>query len=101
MNLQNSFGNRRVLLLSSYWLIHFSDLHRTLLKKGRQLLATFQKSFAKIREKYEPIGSVPYPGGRECTDPVSEDAILGKGGGDSPDRIKGRQLASDTGGDKT
>jgi hypothetical protein len=23
---------------------------------------------------------VPYPGRRECTDPVSEDAILGKGG---------------------
>jgi hypothetical protein len=45
--------------------------------------------------------TVPYPGGRECTDPVSEGAILGKGGGDSPDRIKGRQLASDTGGDKT
>ena len=46
-------------------------------------------------------GSVPYPGRGECTDPVSEDAILGKGGGDSPDRVKGRQLASDTGGDKT
>jgi hypothetical protein len=46
-------------------------------------------------------GSVPYPGRGECTDPVSEDAILGKGGDDSPDRVKGRQLASDTGGDKT
>jgi hypothetical protein len=46
-------------------------------------------------------GSVPYPEGRECTDPVSADAILGKGGGDSPDRIRGRQLAPDTGGDKT
>jgi hypothetical protein len=45
--------------------------------------------------------TVPYPGRRECTDPVSEDAILGNGGGDSPDRIKGRQFASDTGGDKT
>jgi hypothetical protein len=44
---------------------------------------------------------VPYPGRGECTDPVSEDAILGKGGGDPPDRVKGRQLASDTGGDKT
>jgi hypothetical protein len=32
------------------------DLHRTLLKNGKQLLAAFQKSFAKIREKYEPIG---------------------------------------------
>ncbi len=46
-------------------------------------------------------GLVPYPGRGECTDPVSEDAILGKGGDDSPDRVKGRQLASDTGGDKT
>jgi hypothetical protein len=47
------------------------------------------------------VVTVPYPEGRECTDPVSADAILGKGGGDSPDRIKGRQLAPDTGGDKT
>ncbi len=46
-------------------------------------------------------GIVPHPGGGECTDPVSEDAILGKGGNNSPDRVKGRQLASDTGGDKT
>ncbi len=44
---------------------------------------------------------VPSPEGRKCTDPVSADAILGKGGGDSPDRIKGRQLAPNTGGDKT
>jgi hypothetical protein len=49
----------------------------------------------------DEVPVVPYPGRRECSDPVSEDAILGKGGGDSPDRVKGRQLASDTGGDKT
>jgi hypothetical protein len=45
--------------------------------------------------------TVSHPGRGECADPVSEDAILEKGGGDSPDRDKGRQLASDTGGDKT
>jgi hypothetical protein len=37
-------------------MIHFSDLHITVLKSGRKLLATFQKSFAKIREMYQPIG---------------------------------------------
>jgi hypothetical protein len=46
----------RVLLPSFYWLIHFSDLHRTLLKNVRQLLAAFQKGFVKIREMYQPIG---------------------------------------------
>jgi hypothetical protein len=48
--------DRRVLLPSSYWLIHFSDFHKIVLKSGRQLLAAFQKSFAKIREMYQPIG---------------------------------------------
>jgi hypothetical protein len=56
LNLQNSFEDRRALLPSFYWLIHFSDLHRTPLKNGRQLLAAFQKSCAKIWEKYEPKG---------------------------------------------
>ncbi len=56
MNLQNSFEDRRVLLPSSYWLIKFSNLHRTLLMGGRQLLVAFQNSFVKIREVYEPIG---------------------------------------------
>jgi hypothetical protein len=32
------------------------DLHRTLLKSGGQLLAAFQKIFAKIWEMYQPIG---------------------------------------------
>jgi hypothetical protein len=44
---------------------------------------------------------VSYPGKGECADPVNEDAILERGGGDPPDRDKERQLASDTGGDKT
>jgi hypothetical protein len=35
---------------------HFSDLHITLLKSGRKLLAAFQKSFAKNWEMYQPIG---------------------------------------------
>ncbi len=50
---------------------------------------------------YSLIRVVSHPGRGECTDPVSEDAILERGGVDSPDRDKGRQLASDTGGDKT
>jgi hypothetical protein len=45
----------KVLLLSSYWLILFSDLLITILKNGRQLLAAFQKSFVKIWEIYQPI----------------------------------------------
>jgi hypothetical protein len=45
--------------------------------------------------------SVSYPGKGECADPVNEDAILEKEGGESPGRNKGRQLASDTGGGKT
>jgi hypothetical protein len=44
---------------------------------------------------------VSHPGRGECADPVSEDAILERGGGEPPDRDKGRQLASDTGGGKT
>ncbi len=36
-------------MLSSYWLIHFSDLNITLLTSGRQILAAFQKSLAKSR----------------------------------------------------
>jgi hypothetical protein len=52
LNLQNSFEDRRVQFLLSYWLMNSSDLHRTLLKNGRQRLADFQKSFVKIREMY-------------------------------------------------
>jgi hypothetical protein len=37
---------------SSYWLIYFLALHRTLLKSDRQLLANFQKGFVKIQEMY-------------------------------------------------
>ncbi len=45
---------------------------------------------------------VSYPGKGECADPVNEDAILEEEGGDeSPGRNRERQLASDTGGDKT
>ncbi len=43
-----------------------------------------------------------YPGKGKCADPVNEDAILEEeGGGETPGRDKGRQLASDTGGGKT
>jgi hypothetical protein len=31
-------------------------LHITLLKRGRQLFAAYQKSLTKIRERYQPIG---------------------------------------------
>jgi hypothetical protein len=45
---------------------------------------------------------VLYPGKGECADPVNEDAILKKErGGESPDRDRERQLASDTGEGKT
>jgi hypothetical protein len=45
---------------------------------------------------------VSYPGKGECADPVNEDAIMeGEGGGESQDRNRERQLASDTGGGKT
>jgi hypothetical protein len=43
LNLQNSFKDRRVQFTSSYWLMYFSDLHITLLKSNRQLLAAFQE----------------------------------------------------------
>ncbi len=46
------FEDRRVLLSSFYWLIHFSDLQITLWKSGRQLLAAFSKEF------YENPGNV-------------------------------------------
>ncbi len=45
--------------------------------------------------------TVSYPGKGECADPVYEDAILERVGGESPGRNKKRQLASDTGGSKT
>jgi hypothetical protein len=46
--------------------------------------------------------TVLYPGKGECADPVNEDAILKEeGGGESPDRDRERQLASDTGEGKT
>jgi hypothetical protein len=44
---------------------------------------------------------VSYPGKGECADPVYEDAILERVGGESPGWNKKRQLASDTGGGKT
>jgi hypothetical protein len=44
---------------------------------------------------------VSYPGKGECADPVNEDAILDRVGGESPGRNKEHQLASDTGGGKT
>jgi hypothetical protein len=48
------------------------------------------------------IHLVSYPGKGECADPVNEDAIMeGEGGGESQDRNRERQLASDTGGGKT
>ncbi len=47
-------------------------------------------------------GSVLYPGKGKCADPVNEDAIWKEeGGGESLDRGRERQLASDTGGGKT
>jgi hypothetical protein len=47
-------------------------------------------------------GSVLRPREGECADPVNEDAILEKeGGGEPHSRNRERQLASDTGGDKT
>ncbi len=47
------------------------------------------------------IINVLYPGKGECADPVNEDAILEEeGGGESQDRNRERQLASDTGGGK-
>jgi hypothetical protein len=46
--------------------------------------------------------TVLHPGKGECADPVNEDAILKvEGGGESPDRNRKRQLASDTGGGET
>jgi hypothetical protein len=33
--LQNSYEDIKVKFPSSNWLIHFSDFHRTLLKRGR------------------------------------------------------------------
>jgi hypothetical protein len=48
------------------------------------------------------IVNVLRPGKGECADPVNEDAILEKeGGGEPHSRNRERQLASDTGGDKT
>jgi hypothetical protein len=47
-------------------------------------------------------GSVLYPGKGGCADPVNEDAILEEEKGGRPhSRDRERQLASDTGGDKT
>jgi hypothetical protein len=47
-------------------------------------------------------GSVLYPGKGNCADPVNEDAILKVDGGGRPQSQNGeRQLASDSGGDKT
>jgi hypothetical protein len=51
------FEDRNVQFPSSYMLIDFSDLHRTLLKCGRKQLAAFQKSFMKIREMWRPLGT--------------------------------------------
>jgi hypothetical protein len=41
------------------------------------------------------------PGKGGCADPVNEDAILERAGGQVPGRNRERQLASDTGGGKT
>ncbi len=41
------------------------------------------------------------PGKGGCADPVNEDAILERAGGQAPSRNRERQLASDTGGGKT
>jgi hypothetical protein len=47
-------------------------------------------------------GSVLYPGKGKCADPVNEDAILKVDGGGGPQsQNRERQLASDSGGDKT
>jgi hypothetical protein len=47
-------------------------------------------------------GSVVHPGKGECADPVNKDAILEKEKGGKPhSQDRERQLASDTGGDKT
>ena len=52
--------------------------------------------------QYLQIITVLRPGKGECADPVNEDAILEKEGGGKPhSRNRERQLASDTGGDKT
>jgi hypothetical protein len=48
------------------------------------------------------IRSVLHPEKGECADPVNEDAILKvERGGESQDRNRERQLASDSGGGKT
>ncbi len=45
---------------------------------------------------------VLYPGKGKCADPVNEDAILKVDGGGGPQsQNRERQLASDSGGDKT
>jgi hypothetical protein len=46
--------------------------------------------------------TVLYPGKGKCADPVNEDAILKVDGGGGPQsQNRERQLASDSGGDKT
>jgi hypothetical protein len=50
LNLLNSFEDSKVQLTSSYWLIHFSGLHRALLKSRRLLHAAFKESSVKIWE---------------------------------------------------
>ncbi len=56
--------------------------------------------YSKLSSKF--ISVVSRPGEGECADPVNEDAILEKeGGGEPHSRNRERQLASDTGGDKT
>ncbi len=50
LNLLNSFEDSKMRLTSSYWLIHFSDLHRALLKSRRLLHAAFKESSVKIWE---------------------------------------------------
>jgi hypothetical protein len=44
LNLPNPFEDSRVQIPSYYWLIHFSDLRKTLLKIVRHPVAAFQKS---------------------------------------------------------
>jgi hypothetical protein len=61
-------------------------------EEGDRIISFFQQKCTQ---------AVSYPGKGECADPVNEDAILERVGGEPPGRNKERQLASDTGGGKT
>ncbi len=53
---QNSLEDSKLQFPSFSWLIHFLELHKTVLKNGSQILATFQQSSVKFRESCQPIG---------------------------------------------